>query len=1715
MSKKWIIILMTLFLTVQTALVFAEDDEFSPWEAWRQGFSNYEKGEQSKNRGNAEEALKCFQRAREYYVAVQNNRPEWNQKIIGSRIKMCDQEISELKGEISKHRNESAAPEERISPKTATKPSSYSSSAASSEGIPSTVSTSSFGKDVDSDTSEVKAELDKYKKKLFAVLVEVDELRRQAERGQSASREVENMIKEKGVLQQQLSLLQQKYDALNEKITQPDTEKNELKNRMLEEKMKMEILTQKLKMQDDNYEKLRHEMADLFKDKTEAKFAQQQSEQKIRELNDQILRYEKESSDRGSQIRGLNAQIAQLTQNNNVNLAGIKEKQEEISKLNKWIEELRAKDGSQNKMSGEVMNENKAIREKFDALKEQNEKLAQENQELKNKQLEENISFTRMKDTVKLINDQKNSIVDEYNGLTKKYNQSILEEGANTKEIQNLREQNSKQDRELKLFVDKYEKIQKRLEERSANEYQSILAVNKTNSELTEKLNSKSDELNSLNLKYEQLNKANQDSANALADLKAKMYAMNAENSSLREESKNLVAIKSEVQTLQQDSQILRKEKAEMAGQRDKYQTALDSTTKEIASLKKELEALQGVSGELLEARKQIQSLKNELAGLKDADKMNAQIREELKAMTAVKDENQQLNEQLTKSRNAIAELKDKCQKLTESGDKIQQSANALEAEKKSLNLQLAEKDKMVDSLKEENKKTLANQQQIQDSLRDASKNDKDKIASLDEINKRLTERMNAQTREDQKAVAAVKDENQQLNEQLTKSRNAITELETKCRTLADAGDKIQQSVNALDAEKKNFNLQLAEKDKMVDSLKEENKKSLAGQQQVQDSLREASKNDKNKIASLDEINKRLADALEKSINDNRIMEQSVNNLKSENAGLLDKQKRFEQSNLEIKQIQEKVDKLVAEKSSLQNEIKVMADLKNENAEMKLKIKEMADLKENYKALNSNYQEALEQIKRISNNSSDEMNKKLGAMLDKSKSEKQELSEKVIAMQSEISAIPALKKQLADQGQALKEYKEKYQAATESSSKINMELSQLDDLKKTNVALTAKNREMVALQDDYKKLQSSYQQALQSINSYQQSNKDKLASLDELNKKLGAMLDKSKIEKKELSEKVIAMQSEISVIPALKKQLADQEQAVVEYKTKYQAATESNSKINMDMSKLDELKKANAALTAKNREMIALQDDYKKLQLSYQQALQNINSYQQSDKNKLASLDELNKKLAHMLDKSKNENQKLSQEMDALKQNNSTISALKEEINVLKNSRTGDAEARKTLATQLARVDSLKEQLSSMDSSLAVMKRQLAERDAVVLDLRTRLSGKSVDADLGAKYAAAENKINALAANLRESIEKIKSLESQLAEKKSGAPEVKLAAPAVPAVKIQELLTNGIVAEKKQDFEVALWHFQMVLESEPGNLIAHRHLGKLYLQIEDYDKAVEHLSRAVKADSKNSDTVADYGFALLGAKRYDEAAETFKNLIKNQSDNPKARFGLGCALQSKGDVKNAEKEFRAALRIKPDSVEIMQKLALLLAGDKDKTGEASELYRKSRKLGGSPEPELEKLLSGKLASANNEAVSFLQQAAADAEKSKDWGSAAWYYSQLVDLSPDNAEILNKLGMLYLLQNSPDKTLKALKINDNDISGLLTSADAWIFKGNSAKALEMFAKAQTALGKNPQYSRPELLKSLDSTVELKIKNLPDDADKKAEKVYDLFKQFSKK
>ena len=64
--------------------------DFSPWDAWKNGYTLYEKGEQFRDKGDYLKALNSFEQAKKLYEQLQKNRPDWNQKIITGRIADCD-----------------------------------------------------------------------------------------------------------------------------------------------------------------------------------------------------------------------------------------------------------------------------------------------------------------------------------------------------------------------------------------------------------------------------------------------------------------------------------------------------------------------------------------------------------------------------------------------------------------------------------------------------------------------------------------------------------------------------------------------------------------------------------------------------------------------------------------------------------------------------------------------------------------------------------------------------------------------------------------------------------------------------------------------------------------------------------------------------------------------------------------------------------------------------------------------------------------------------------------------------------------------------------------------------------------------------------------------------------------------------------------------------------------------------------------------------------------------------------------------------------------------------------------------------------------------------------------------------------------------------------------------------------------------------------------
>ena len=69
----------------------------SPWESWREAYTNFENGEKLRDQGDYTKALDYFNQAIKHYRQVRRSRPDWNQRVIRRRIADCESEIERMK----------------------------------------------------------------------------------------------------------------------------------------------------------------------------------------------------------------------------------------------------------------------------------------------------------------------------------------------------------------------------------------------------------------------------------------------------------------------------------------------------------------------------------------------------------------------------------------------------------------------------------------------------------------------------------------------------------------------------------------------------------------------------------------------------------------------------------------------------------------------------------------------------------------------------------------------------------------------------------------------------------------------------------------------------------------------------------------------------------------------------------------------------------------------------------------------------------------------------------------------------------------------------------------------------------------------------------------------------------------------------------------------------------------------------------------------------------------------------------------------------------------------------------------------------------------------------------------------------------------------------------------------------------------------------------
>ncbi|HSM86464.1 MAG TPA: tetratricopeptide repeat protein, partial [Candidatus Limnocylindrales bacterium] len=139
-------------------------------------------------------------------------------------------------------------------------------------------------------------------------------------------------------------------------------------------------------------------------------------------------------------------------------------------------------------------------------------------------------------------------------------------------------------------------------------------------------------------------------------------------------------------------------------------------------------------------------------------------------------------------------------------------------------------------------------------------------------------------------------------------------------------------------------------------------------------------------------------------------------------------------------------------------------------------------------------------------------------------------------------------------------------------------------------------------------------------------------------------------------------------------------------------------------------------------------------------------------------------------------------------------------------------------------------------------------------------------------------------------------------------------------------------APSREVLKLAVEQYEALARLEPKNADNHLLLGRLYILSKDYSKAEEEFKNAMAADPNSEEAVTN--LALLYNEEGDSkrAAETL-NAVPGARRTAKMYSTLGYTYEQQKDYKNAVEAYRHALQLDKDNLDAMRGLAQNLAND--------------------------------------------------------------------------------------------------------------------------------------------------------------------------------------
>lgn len=256
--------------------------------------------------------------------------------------------------------------------------------------------------------------------------------------------------------------------------------------------------------------------------------------------------------------------------------------------------------------------------------------------------------------------------------------------------------------------------------------------------------------------------------------------------------------------------------------------------------------------------------------------------------------------------------------------------------------------------------------------------------------------------------------------------------------------------------------------------------------------------------------------------------------------------------------------------------------------------------------------------------------------------------------------------------------------------------------------------------------------------------------------------------------------------------------------------------------------------------------------------------------------------------------------------------------------------------------------------------------------------------------------------------------------------------------RIETLLADARSAAARGNQEIAIWGYRQVLLRDPGHQDAAIQLGNLYLGNGKFDDAHKLLEMARKNAPQDENIINNCARCLIGKRDYDAALKLIRNLRKERKGKVNADLLLteAVACSRSGKNSDAEKSFKAVLKLHPGNAEAAYELALLLSADTKRRKEAGEFYMLAKSNGVAVDSYLEELLRS--FSSNDHATrDFLLNNVSEAMLNGDMSSASWYLTEIKKLYSGDPEYTAMQAVYYIMNKQSLEILKLFgKTADN-------------------------------------------------------------------------------